>query len=1134
MQEPEITVGGSGDSTFRGMLDEVRVWNTWLHDAEVAGRCNVRLCGDEPDLLACWRFDDAAVLDASPNQLGHDPVGPLSRWLTDLSFEQPRYPFLTASTKAGELVTAPLSEGHGRTITSATFTTTITARRADGTPRPETELTIDIAKPASGEIQVASGATSAGGHDGCTTYSAKAGTDGRAVLRWKIEGVDSHKPVASPVLEVNADFMYPNERFLVSSVRESQRHVTLPPPTLTVKSAMLQDYDWAPGDTLGTKGANGEVVLQPGVDITAIRTTITALSGDGSPLPGEDLEIWADDHVTVECQGTAYPVNKSNSVKLKTGHDGTVVLVIPDKSTPDGNLLDVPTLQVRAGFMPRSARVVFGPAEQGHKTLSQVTGDQVAGRAKLTADRPNRTPLVPQEIAKQTDSSESVAKALNQMARLTAQHEPQGTTHAGGSGTPLWSGAQGDNPDLAPPDAVASILKAAHQRYRAPITPDYMSARHFVVSLDGMTMTYTEFHSAEDLDAHLKTKLGKTYTELTRDIAYGGPDDPAGGWFKSLKHHISSAWHSFKHGVTQAWNKAKHFVVKTWDEAKKDLKQVAHFVEVTVADDLNAIGKWVIKTVKDVVTHVVAFLKKIGTLIKDVINFLRALFDWPVTLEIHDVLRETINQNLQGLKADLQKVLPQEAKRAFADAKKALDKALGATGSGGGGALRGYGHQASGTSAKVLSHAGSNKSHYLHHKIREHGHGHRSVPRDPFRQAPTGDPPFGEIGALTSQGDLNLNQAFQQLVGDLQALLDQPGGLTALTPHELLSLVEDLLTLLLDLAEDVTLAIMYICELLVAGIKDLLNQEIHIPFISDLYKLITGGDSLTILDVLCLLVAIPVHLVGAVIGLPKFDKGEFKSAAGSNALFGNSQDADLAARQSFGASQTESVSAATKWWDVSHLIFVFFNGLLSGAQDILQGNINAEDPEETGNQAKEEVNVGTGMFLLGLASHITAILAQVSFWIVCGQIGRGSRIRVVRVLEFTPSVLHAGAMVFGVRSQLAGAAQTYGKVSVKGLGKVPKEPLMSLVGLAAVLASMVTTLGHWDQEDGQDRAEGLITLVSGLNLAFTFLIWGPVALASEVDGVPTSPLAKGAMDFAVSSVTAPVVHLMAGYGKEVL
>jgi len=659
-----VALGGDGTAAFDGLIDDARVWGTWLHAAEIMLRKNTKLAGTEPDLLAAWTFSANAVHDASMSGLNATETQDLDLWLTDLSFVRPSYPYLTASSQGVEIDEAPALEGHGTTIKTAIYATKIAMRDAHGSPRAGT-----IKVWASEPTDISTKAKPAAQPVNTTKFAEfKVGADGKLDLKLSCKDLEH-----SPVLWIWADFMYENERFHVSPAVESQHVVKAPPPKLIAQSTMIQDFDYTSGDTLGKNTGKGKFTLNKNVDVTTIRTTITAETNAGQPIPNESLEVWSNEHLTIEVNGKPYEVNTDNSARFKTDSQGTLTVVIKEDGTTNKNLLNTPELRVRAGWMPRSQRAIFSPAENQHQTLSKVDADQVMGDKQLDPTKPKQT-----LITKLKDSDPSGAKAkapaiastLKQMASAAKKHEPVSPHSAGDARSLIMapSGAQNPNPALMPADHVSVYHTLTHIEANAPITPEYMPAKNFVFSLhpDGK-MTHKLCETEEELDAHLASLSLPDSQNLFICIDHAGGDDPAGGWFKSIGHAISHAWHAVEHGVEKAWHAVTHFVVKTWDEIKHDVGQVIHQVEVVVADAAKAIGKWIVKTVKDVVDHIVGFLKKIWVVLKEIYEFLRALLDWKGILETRDLIENTFNHFLDIMETVTTQTIPKNLDSSFVE-----------------------------------------------------------------------------------------------------------------------------------------------------------------------------------------------------------------------------------------------------------------------------------------------------------------------------------------------------------------------------------------------------------------------------------------------------------------------------------
>ena len=93
-------------SPFVGLIDEVRIWNIARTENEIWSDMNTLLKGDEPGLVAYWKFDgetNGMVLDASPNKnhgrlIGNAKFAPYTRPI----FESARGAQLTKAAAAYE------------------------------------------------------------------------------------------------------------------------------------------------------------------------------------------------------------------------------------------------------------------------------------------------------------------------------------------------------------------------------------------------------------------------------------------------------------------------------------------------------------------------------------------------------------------------------------------------------------------------------------------------------------------------------------------------------------------------------------------------------------------------------------------------------------------------------------------------------------------------------------------------------------------------------------------------------------------------------------------------------------------------------------------------------------------------
>ena len=70
--------GGPSNRWFKGLIDEVRVFNHARSQAEINAMKNITLTGKEAGLVGYWPFDDQPGLPKPMDASGHDLTGTLS------------------------------------------------------------------------------------------------------------------------------------------------------------------------------------------------------------------------------------------------------------------------------------------------------------------------------------------------------------------------------------------------------------------------------------------------------------------------------------------------------------------------------------------------------------------------------------------------------------------------------------------------------------------------------------------------------------------------------------------------------------------------------------------------------------------------------------------------------------------------------------------------------------------------------------------------------------------------------------------------------------------------------------------------------------------------------------------------
>ncbi|KAL8992486.1 MAG: hypothetical protein Q9169_007065 [Polycauliona sp. 2 TL-2023] len=127
-----------------------------------------------------------------------------------------------------------------------------------------------------------------------------------------------------------------------------------------------------------------------------------------------------------------------------------------------------------------------------------------------------------------------------------------------------------------------------------------------------------------------------------------------------------------------------------------------------------------------------------------------------------------------------------------------------------------------------------------------------------------------------SEGESSFNRLFNRLSGILESVVVRFGlNIIDLFSNKEFGLDVLITKIGLELAEDALVALLGSLSDLLLELANAMNTDIKIPVIGPLYSRLTNGSRFTVLDMICLLLAIPATIAyKAAIGpLPKEDKG---------------------------------------------------------------------------------------------------------------------------------------------------------------------------------------------------------------------------------------------------------------------
>lgn len=826
---------------FNGMIGEVRVWDTYLVAEEISERMHVKLRGNEPDLLAYWNFDTVGIHDGS--RYGHDGAlhpnkGDATFWLTDLTFEQPLYPYLTTQASITQ-------EGEGGDDASSRFDKTeydlvVSAHKADGSPLPDAELELWYVKHPDedepDEISLSGKSITAvePAHEQPSSHSFKVVTNGRGKAHIKVA---TSKLDHGPSLDLRAAFMPANERFHISVLVDNQRLAKPSPPTLVVQSKLIQDYHYSPGSKIDSTRSRA-----------TYRTMITAQNADQSPRFGERIRLLSECPMEVEVKGKKYKINDHNSQEFRTDENGqlTVVMAAGEDS------LKMPELHAWAGFMHRGELLTIHVDEGTHAALTDVQGHQMADPERMSNWKPEseggpeRGSLLNKDYSPHADKIASSVRSVAAAASPKAKPPPGRLTPVAQAEAALEPAADGLVAARAPSaahieersfndmrqpmptprgDQTRTLHTLRHIKRKAPITPEAMAASldeeapgsvGFVFGEDDEGKLHIRHFTAAEAAEHMGASTGQIEYQLA-------------GWFGS------DIWHAVEHTAESAWEGIKKVAVAVADTVSVAI----HYVE----DQVVKIATMVVNSIAEAVAVIGEFLKKIALAIVDIIKFLMFLFDWDAIIATHKIIIGMVHASFQ--KADELLRDGHAVRQAIAPLKEIFNSVVDA--------LEGKEipeHSLTDMQSAQSHHPGTKHVHSvagnsMYSKAKD------NPPRDYPKAAAVGT---GGVAAAYHDSDF----------GDfLERILELVPQVVTLSFSELVENLLEIVRAVVDMVLDgITEILATLCDLLAKGLQaalELFDHDIDIPFISMLYKWVTGDD-LSLLSLFALILAVPVNI----------------------------------------------------------------------------------------------------------------------------------------------------------------------------------------------------------------------------------------------------------------------------------
>lgn len=294
------------------------------------------------------------------------------------------------------------------------------------------------------------------------------------------------------------------------------------------------------------------------------------------------------------------------------------------------------------------------------------------------------------------------------------------------------------------------------------------------------------------------------------------------------------------------------FFHSVWDTAKSAFEFVVEKIKEGVKIIIKVgeqVFNWIVKTLHEIGRFIQKVFDSIKVFFKDLFEFLAFLFDWDAILETKNAFKAFTNNAIISLKDEvkhIKKFIDDTLNKEIEKFSPELVKVPGTV-------------SEIDPSQPAEEREADPRSNWLNSKkdfIRG-GQNSSTTPQIPTEFSDVLERFFKEMGSILAEAGSGFKlqvdiifDGFKRVINGqlpfvdfLKLLLQKLAGLSLFLIKQLMDAVLTSLVALLEVAQ--------------VG----LNKEWNIPLISDLYKTITKGDSLTFLDVICLFIAIPTTVL---------------------------------------------------------------------------------------------------------------------------------------------------------------------------------------------------------------------------------------------------------------------------------
>lgn len=578
-----------------------------------------------------------------------------------------------------------------------------------------------------------------------------------------------------------------------------------------------------------TQWITENIRLEDSGEMTSVPThsvEIKVLDAGGLPQANTPVRLNASTLVPLRVNGKYYFADEFTTLRLTSNSAGILSIARVTDS------LSAPTLEINTNFMQDGESVTIEPNAQLQRKMHETTKEDVKASGLLKGEFDN------------DETAESIAKIMRQSMSLgmkpetTAASLPYLTRNASGIGL--------------------RHFHRTHRGSRFQIDPGAVPHQHWEIDFSSGQPRFREL----------------TFDEADRifvdALAAALPESIFGGWT------WGDIWEAIKNGVGEIFEGLEKFIVHTIPNAVTGLVDKIKVAFKFVIDGIEHWFEDTIQFFQQAFDIVEGIWNKVKVFFEDLYKWLAFLFDWKDIVRTSEAVVHCINTTFDFADMGLE-ALKNGVKDGFETFKRELEtgvdaflKTLDPTQT-----IDGYSQAHAKPNQKFQD---STSHNVLLNGFVDNGHATEVLARSVTAGIDesvldTLIEKLTELGENFKFGDSK--RAFDQAMAYFEQIGENPQNALTLILEGLVKLAEALALILIDVAEGVFLSIIDLTRDVLALAKGMLNDTWHIPFVSELYELITGKElGFKPIDLFALILAVPSTVFYKI----AFDKAPFPDA----------------------------------------------------------------------------------------------------------------------------------------------------------------------------------------------------------------------------------------------------------------